>query len=296
MTLNAEKDPILGLSWGNIFFITLVHIMAIVVTPLYFLSHPISWTSGFAIFAVMYVLCGTAITIGYHRYFSHRAFECPRWLVGWLLIWGAASFQNFVLKWLYDHRMHHRYVDTDKDPYNAKRGFWWSHWGWVFHHTPKQDYMNVMVRDWAHDPLILWQKKYYFPIGALVGFGVPLLLGWIAGNALAGFLIGGFVRLAVQYHGTFFVNSLAHYPHIFSSQPYSTKNTSRDSPIVALLTFGEGYHNFHHFSQRDYRNAITWYQFDPGKWIVWSLSKIGVTKNLIRTQESTIDAARSGTH
>jgi len=123
-----------------------------------------------------------------------------------------------------------------------------------------------------------------------LNFGLPLLLGIWHGDILGMLLLAGIARLAISHHFTFFINSLA---HIWGNQPYSDNNSSRDNPVIALLTMGEGYHNFHHNFQRDYRNGIRWWQFDPTKWLIRGLALAGLTKNLYRTPLEYIESARA---
>ena len=138
------------------------------------------------------------------------------------------------------------------------------------------------VKDLQADPILVWQDKHIFKIGAFAGIIFPGLIGLLIIGGFSGFLggliWGGLVRLVIVHHGTFLINSGAHY---WGKQNYSTKNTSRDSPILSLLTFGEGYHNFHHTFQSDYRNGHRWYHWDPTKWWIKIFSFIKITNNLL---------------
>jgi stearoyl-CoA desaturase (delta-9 desaturase) len=113
----------------------------------------------------------------------------------------------------------------------------------------------------------------------IMNFGVPLLIGWASGDILGVFLLAGILRLVVSHHLTFCINSLA---HIVGIQPYTDENTARDNAVVALLTFGEGYHNFHHMFAHDYRNGVRWWQWDPSKWFIYTMHWIGLTTDLKR--------------
>jgi stearoyl-CoA desaturase (delta-9 desaturase) len=123
----------------------------------------------------------------------------------------------------------------------------------------------------------------------LTNIGLPLGMGWLAGDVWGVFLLGGLLRLVVSHHTTFFINSLA---HIWGSQPYTNENTARDNGLIALLTYGEGYHNFHHCYAADYRNGVRWWQWDPTKWLIFSLSKVGLARNLRRVPDVRIQHAR----
>jgi stearoyl-CoA desaturase (delta-9 desaturase) len=145
------------------------------------------------------------------------------------------------------------------------------------------------VPDLARRRLLIWQHRHYPVIGGVVGFLAPLLLGWAFGDPWGGLIVGGFTRLVFVYQATFAVNSFAHW---LGSQPYSDANTSRDSTVTALLTMGEGYHNFHHTFPADYRNGFWPHQFDPTKWIIWVLAAAGLARNLRRAPAQLVERAR----
>ncbi len=266
----------------NAIFLLVAHLAAVGSVVWMATGHFSWWTLGLAI--LYFELCSISITAGYHRLFSHRAYKAKSWWRALLLIFGAASVQNSALAWSKDHRRHHTFVDTDKDPYNAKRGFWWSHIAWVYHEADEYD-DGPRVTDLENDPLVMWQHRNYVLIAIVSTVVVPGLLGLLWGDPLGAILAVGFLRLVVQWHSTFTINSLA---HIVGTQPYSTRNTSRDSGLIALVSWGEGYHNFHHRFQADYRNGVRWWQFDPTKWMLWTLQKVGVTFDLRRTPRETI--------
>ncbi|HLU40200.1 MAG TPA: fatty acid desaturase, partial [Planctomycetota bacterium] len=147
----------------------------------------------------------------------------------------------------------------------------------------------ALVRDLAQDPLVRLQHRFYVPLAILFGAGVPAAAGALWGDPIGAMLVAGFLRLVVQWHATFSVNSFA---HLIGRQPYTTRNSSRDSWLVALLTFGEGYHNFHHRFQVDYRNGVRWYHFDPTKWWVWTAAKLRLASGLRRVPKADVLAAR----
>jgi len=145
------------------------------------------------------------------------------------------------------------------------------------------------VRDLQKDPLVAFQHKYYYPLAIGLNVFVPLALGWLHGDLWGVFLLAGVLRLVLSHHFTFLINSAA---HAFGRQPYTDENSARDNPWLAVLTYGEGYHNFHHQFAHDYRNGIRWWHWDPSKWIICSLSWIGVTHRLKRTPDVAIQRAR----
>jgi stearoyl-CoA desaturase (delta-9 desaturase) len=145
-------------------------------------------------------------------------------------------------------------------------------------------------RDLQSDPIVMWQHRHYLPLVLGLNFGIPILLGLWHGDLLGMILLAGVARLAISHHLTFFINSLA---HIWGRQPYSEENTARDNGVLAFLTMGEGYHNYHHCFQRDYRNGIRWWQFDPTKWLIRSMAWLGLANNLYRTPRERIEASRA---
>jgi stearoyl-CoA desaturase (delta-9 desaturase) len=179
--------------------------------------------------------------------------------------------------------------DVDKDPYSAKRGFWFSHMGWILRDYPsgRNDFTNA--KDLERDPIVMFQHRYYLPLTLAMNIGLPLALGWAVGDVWGVFLLGGLLRLVVNHHFTWFINSLA---HMWGSQPYTDENTARDNPVLAFLTYGEGYHNFHHIFDNDYRNGVKWWQFDPTKWLIAAMSWVGLATNLKRVPDLWIQRAQ----
>ncbi|MEC9073263.1 MAG: fatty acid desaturase, partial [Myxococcota bacterium] len=251
---------------------------AAILVPWYAMTHGIGagpiW-AGLALWA----LTGLSITVGYHRLFSHRSFKAPAPVRLLFVIFGAAAWQNSVIAWSAAHRFHHRHVDTDHDPYNAKRGFIWSHLGWVLVEGPQHNEFGNVPDLW-NDPICAWQHRNYMKISIAVNVGVPLLLGLLFGDIAGMLLVAGLLRVVVIHHITFCINSFA---HIIGTQPWDNANSSRDNWVLSLVTFGEGYHNYHHAFQGDYRNGTLWYNFDPSKWTIWSLARVGLATDLRRT-------------
>ena len=241
---------------------------------------------------VLFYATGMSITAGYHRLWSHKTYDAHPVVKVVLAIGGAMALQNSILHWSSDHRVHHRHVDEDdKDPYSAGKGLWFSHIRWMLREYQSHrydDYSNC--KDLQKDKVVMWQHNHYLPIVLIANFGLTGFLGWLNGDIFSMILLAGVFRLVAVHHVTFFINSLAHY---WGSQPYTDTNSARDNGILAFFTFGEGYHNFHHIFEYDYRNGIRWYQFDPTKWLIKGLSFVGLTKNLRTCPEERIEKARA---
>ncbi len=281
----AQKMPLI---WHNILFMTLVPLVAVIFTPLYLMNHGLTWGM-VAFLAITYTISNMMITTGYHRYFSHRTYSVHP-VIEWLYIFvGAGSFQGSVLAWSTDHRRHHLEVDSHDDPYSRSKGFWYAHFWWLFREDahPKA---KAFPKDLTKSKAIMFQHNYYPLVATFVGFVIPGLIGLACGFGFwGGVLIGGFLRITLSQHSTFLINSAA---HTWGTRPYTDTNTARDSFILAFLTFGEGYHNFHHFFQADYRNGIRWYQWDPTKWTIEAMASLGLASKLKKARREEIFKAR----
>ncbi|NVD07854.1 acyl-CoA desaturase [Vibrio sp. JPW-9-11-11] len=285
---DPQKPPLI---WLNITLFLSSFLVAVIVVPWYgvhygYGSEHLAW------FLISFSFCNLSITAGYHRLWAHKTYQAHWSLRSLFALGGAFALQNSALHWSSDHRIHHKHVDNnDKDPYSAKRGFWYSHIGWMlreYNANQYSDYSNC--RDLQKDRIVMWQHKYYVVLALVMNLGVPIALGLIYGDVWGMLLIVGVLRLVLSHHSTFFINSLA---HIWGSQPYTDKNTARDNAVLAVFTFGEGYHNYHHIFENDYRNGIYWWQYDPTKWLIKSCSWLGLTSKLRITPKLKIEKARA---
>jgi len=280
-----EKAP---LNWVTTILFSVTFAVAVTAVPVYgFLVgyDAVQWL----MFVIVLAFCGMSITAGYHRLWSHRAYDA-NWLVrSFFAFWGACALQNSILIWGSGHRRHHRHVDdNEKDPYSINRGFWFAHIGWMLRNYKSGTVDLANSQDLQRDPIVMFQHKYYLPLVLLSNIGVPALLGYLHGDIVGTLLLVGVLRLVVSHHVTFFINSLC---HIWGGQPYTNTNTAKDNFFLALVTYGEGYHNFHHYFQTDYRNGVRWWQFDPTKWLISALSWVGMTSNLRRVPDFKIQEA-----
>ncbi len=277
------------INWTNMLLFSLTPAFAVTLVPLYgfFYGYDLyEW----AVFVLLMGFCGMSITAGYHRLWSHKTYKAHPFVRVLFALGGACALQNDILTWASGHRRHHQFVDNDaRDPYSANRGFWFSHIGWILrdYDSGKVDYSNV--KDLLKDPIVVWQKKHYLVLLLLMNIAVPAFLGFIHGDIIAGILLGGLLRLVLSQHVTYLINSIA---HMWGRQPYSDNNSARDNNLLAFFTYGEGYHNYHHTFQWDYRNGIRWWQFDPTKWMISLLSFVGLTRDLKRCNPAQVEKAR----
>ncbi len=272
--------------WGNIVFFAVTTLVGLIGTAVYIYHYGVTG-SEIALCVFFVVITPLSITVGYHRLFAHAAYRTNAVIRFLLLFFGAAAFEQSALEWTSQHRDHHRYVDTDQDPYSIKKGFFYAHIGWMLFWHHETDYDNV--KGLAKDPLIRHQHRYYMVWAILAGIVTPLFIGALTGHLLGALLMSVCLRLAVVHHCTFFINSIC---HMFGRSTYDIYATAKDNWFIAFLTFGEGYHNFHHRFAGDYRNGVRWYQWDPSKWIIALLEKTGLAWDLKRVSGFRILAAQ----
>ncbi|MBI3293910.1 MAG: fatty acid desaturase [Deltaproteobacteria bacterium] len=282
--ISPAKHP---LNWRNILWLFGTSGASLVGVPIALAVWGVT-PLGLFLFLLSLLPAPLCITAGYHRLFSHRSYQARPALRLYYLVVGAAAFQGSALEWSNDHRVHHREVDSENDPYSINQGFFHAHMGWLFHQFVPLNLSDFPL-DLVRDRLVMWQHRYYVPIAIGVGFGVPCLIGALLGNPLGGLLYGGMLRVVLNQHSTFLINSLS---HSMGSRPFCLENSARDNLLMAFLAWGEGYHNFHHRFQSDYRNGFRWYHWDPTKWLIRSLSLIGLAGNLKRVPEVVIETTK----
>ena len=272
--------PFRRVNWPTSLFLIITLFVTLTAVPVYLWFNGLNWFQA-GLFTFFFICSSMSITLGYHRLFSHLSFRA-KWPVRLgTLLFGATAFEGSALEWVADHRRHHKHVDHEDDPYNITKGFFHAHIGWLlFKLRPEPPLDNV--DDLLADRLVMWQHRFCVLIGFGAGLILPALIGWVWGGlhaALGSFLLAGVMRVVCVQHSTFFINSLCHY---IGKRPYSSRCTARDSWLMAIFTFGEGYHNYHHEFSHDYRNGVKPWQFDPTKWGIWFLSKLGLAKQLRR--------------
>ncbi|AWU76203.1 hypothetical protein CAS74_000153 [Pichia kudriavzevii] len=272
------------INWLNLYLVVAFPLFAIA-GAIYFQIKPTIQTVTLGV--ILFSLSGLSITAGYHRLWSHRAYDAKDPLKIVFALFGAAAIEGSIKWWGHSHRIHHRYTDTDRDPYDARKGFWYSHIGWMLL-VPNPKYKaRADISDLVDDWIVRVQHRHYLSIMLIMGLVVPALLSHYLWNDFWGGLIyAGLLKSSAIQQATFCVNSLAHW---IGEQPFDDRRTPRDHFLTALVTFGEGYHNFHHEFPSDYRNALKWYQYDPTKILIWCASKVGLAYNLKKFSQNAID-------
>lgn len=286
---SAQKDCTIAVRhnrWPSIIFLFGVSVITLIGCPVYLLFHGIQ-PGTVILFIGMFTGTVIAITAGYHRLYAHKTYQAGSIYQFFMLAFGAATFQQSALKWASLHRTHHQYTDTERDPYNIKKGFFYAHMGWILFYLRSVDYSNV--KDLQQSGLVMHQHRH-FQLWAF-GFGVimPALIGAMYGHVLEALLFGVAARLFLVFQVVFFINSFA---HTFGTATYGVVGSAKDNWLGAILTGGEGYHSFHHMFPNDYRNGVRWYHWDPSKWFIWTSHRLGWAWALKRAPEALILKAR----
>jgi stearoyl-CoA desaturase (Delta-9 desaturase) len=267
---------------GPVIFLITYQVLLFAFLPVYFYFNTPSIAMILSSIVLLY-LTGLSITGGYHRYYAHRSYRTGSVVEAVLLFFGSMTAQGSALRWSFDHRNHHAHVDTDNDPYSIKKGFWYAHCLWIL--EKPRPIESKIVSDLLKNKLVMFQHRHYKSLMIGTNALVTILFSWIFSDFWGAFFIALWLRLFVLHHFTWFINSLA---HTWGEKPFCLELTAVDNYFLSLLTFGEGYHNYHHTFANDYRNGIRWYHFDPTKWLIWTLNKLGLAHSLRQMDAVTI--------
>jgi stearoyl-CoA desaturase (delta-9 desaturase) len=256
----AQKLPY---SWPIILFMVAVHIGALFAL----LPSNFSWSAVALMLFLHWVTGCLGVTLGFHRLVSHRSFQVPKWLEYFLVFCGSLSCQSGPIEWIGLHRHHHAFSDQDADHHDSNKGFWWSHMGWMMYDVPAKKEIPRFTRDIGDDPVYRFLEDYFLGIQVLLAVILYLMGGW-------SFVVWGiFVRMVSLYHCTWFVNSAT---HKFGYRTYDSGDKSTNCWWVALLTYGEGWHNNHHAFQYSARHGLKWWEIDVTWMLIWFLQKAGL--------------------
>jgi len=295
--ISSDKPP----------FVRWVLLLGILLPPVCLvLAMVIAWNRGFGpldlgLLVGMYLITGFGITIGFHRYFAHKSFDAPKPVVFILGILGSMAMQGPIFWWVATHRCHHQHSDEDLDPHSPHapgdhgflRSFWHAHMGWLF--RPSTEPVSRYVPDLKAQPMLCWIDAHFI-IWAIAGIAIPALIGGLVTmswwGALTGGLWGGVIRIMVEHHATWSVNSIC---HIWGSQPFESHDKSRNNPIVGVIALGEGWHNNHHAFPTSARHGLKWWQFDSSWLIIKTMEKLHLVSNVkTPSRERIAQRERSG--
>ena len=275
---NSLKER-LPINWNSTVFLSIFHIGA--VAAFFFFS----WKWLLISLLLNWIPGSLGIGIGFHRLLTHRGFQTPKWLEYFLTICGLLALEGGQINWVVTHRIHHAFTEKPGDPHSPRDGIWWSHLGWILRGTSQQHPESVMRRyapDLMKDPVHVWLNRLYF---------VPLIISGLALLAIGGWtavLWGAFFRVVYGLHVTWFVNSIT---HIWGTRRFETTDDSTNNWLVALLAYGEGWHNNHHAFPRAARHGLVWYELDIN-WIgIRALQILGLAKSIKLVSRESIEAS-----
>jgi stearoyl-CoA desaturase (delta-9 desaturase) len=275
------------LCWSTIAGLSLIHVMSLVGIVWIIVNFS---AATLALAVSLYILCGLSITAGYHRLFAHRTYRASppvRWA---MLLFAAATFQNSALSWSADHRAHHADTDGAGDPHAVTRGVWYAHVGWLFRRRVASADVSRLTDLWAVRTVRL-QHRWYPVVAIGVGLVLPMAVAATWGDPLGGLFVAGFLRAGLMLQMTFSINSLA---HILGTRRYDPRSSARDSMVTALVTFGEGYHSYHHRFPFDYRNGARWWHYDPSKWLIWTMARLRLVDTVRSASPASVARAIAG--
>ncbi|HEX8370012.1 MAG TPA: fatty acid desaturase [Pyrinomonadaceae bacterium] len=271
MQNTIELEPLRqNINWKNLSIVVIFHLLTIAALFTF------SWANLAVMLVGNWIVGSLGVGLGYHRLLTHRSFKAPKWLEYILTIFGGMAIQDDAPKWVATHRIHHQFTETDKDPHSTRPGFWWAHMEWILKGTA-QDHDAATLKRYVPDLLkdrfhVLLARFYYVPLLAS-GAGLFLIGGWSM------VLWGIFARVVFGWHSTWLVNSATHF---WGERRFETKDDSTNNWLIALLTFGEGWHNNHHAQPGSARHGVAWYEFDMNWLTIRLFEKLGWAKEIRR--------------
>ena len=268
MTEQVVSLPNHRMNWATTLVFFLFHVGAVAALFMF------SWKNLLISMALYWMAIGWGISLGYHRLHTHRSYKCPRWMEYWFAICGTLSLEGGPIFWVATHRIHHQKSDQPGDPHSPRDGAWWAHMGWILwgetnHNNTKA--MSKYAPDLAKDKFYIWLNNYHWVPMVILGVillavGGPSLLCW-----------GIFLRVTIGLHATWLVNSTT---HMWGERRFATRDDSKNNWWVALMTFGEGWHNNHHAHPTSARHGLAWYEFDISWISLKILSAMGLVKQV----------------
>jgi stearoyl-CoA desaturase (delta-9 desaturase) len=265
-TLSVPDGKNTDINWTSSIVFVLFHLGT--VAAFFFFS----WPAFFTGLALYWISLSFGIGMGYHRLLTHGSYKVPKLLEYFLALCGTLALEGGPIPWVATHRIHHQFSDKTGDPHTPRDGKWWSHIIWMMVGEASNSNIadcNRYAPDLMKDPVLRWLSKYHY---------VPLIVTGILLLAFGGlpFLFwGAIVRVTLGYHATWMVNSLTHF---WGSRRFNTRDDSRNNPLVALVSFGEGWHNNHHAHPTSARHGLAWYEVDITWMTIWLLRRVGIAK------------------
>ena len=266
-----------GINWTTTTAMVIFHALALAALFTF------SWTA-LAVSVVLWWVSGSlGIGVGFHRLLTHRGYKTPKWVEYFLTLCGTLALEGGAIDWVVTHRIHHGHTDATGDPHTPREGAWWAHMGWILMGTAQQHGESVMWRyapDLMRDRFHVLLNRFYWAPQVLLGLGLFALGGWTL------MLWGVFLRVTVGLHATWLVNSAT---HMWGSRRFETADDSTNLWWVALLTFGEGWHNNHHAYPTAARHGLAWYELDVNWMGIRALQLLGLAKEIKLVKQSALN-------
>jgi stearoyl-CoA desaturase (delta-9 desaturase) len=274
---HPEKKAPLDIKWSNVVRLAILHLIAVYGAYCVPSAQPLTWL--WSIF--LYFLGALGITAGAHRLWSHRSYKAKLPLKIFLAICNTIAFQNDIIDWSRDHRVHHKYSETNADPHDATRGFFFAHVGWLMCRKQpevKEKSKNVDFSDLFADPVLVFQRKVYYPSVLLLCFIIPTVVPWYYWDEslLNAYVVSGVLRYVINLNATWCVNSLA---HMWGNRPYNRKISPVENFFVTFGAIGEGFHNYHHTFPSDYSTSEYGWKLNLTTAFIDLMAKIGQAEN-----------------
>jgi fatty-acid desaturase len=257
-----------NINWTTSIFMVIFHAGAIAALFTF------SWTALFVALLLWWISGSLGIGMGFHRLLTHRGYKTPKVVEYFLTLCGTLTVEGGNIDWVVTHRIHHAHTDAPGDPHTPRDGSWWAHMGWVLTGTAQKHGEEVMMRyapDLMKDKFQVWLNRFYWVPQVILGITLFALGGWTL------MLWGIFLRVTVGFHATWLVNSAT---HMWGSRRFETTDDSTNLWWVALLTFGEGWHNNHHAHPTAARHGLTWYEIDMNWWGIRTLQLMGLARDI----------------
>ncbi|MBF2079673.1 MAG: fatty acid desaturase [Synechococcales cyanobacterium T60_A2020_003] len=270
LTADPKQGQRFVLNWPNITFFAIIHAL-VLLAPWFF-----SWSAIGVVIVLHWLFGSIGICLGYHRLLTHRSFQVPKPLEYAIAIIGAMALQGGPIFWVSGHRRHHLYTeDVDKDPYSARRGFWWSHMLWLLHKRAdvfsRNEYQKY-APDLARDPFYRWLDQYFLLLQIPLGIVLYLCGGW------SFVLYGLVIRTVLLWHSTWLINSAT---HMTGYRSHPSNDNSRNLWWAAILTYGEGWHNNHHAYPNVAKAGWRWWEIDMTWWAIVLLQQLGLARKVV---------------
>lgn len=263
-----NENKAAGINWNTAIFMVIFHVGAIIALFMF------SWKAVMVSLLLWWIGGSLGVGMGFHRLLTHRGYKTPKAIEYFLTFCGTLALEGGPINWVVTHRIHHSHTDAPGDPHTPRDGGWWAHMGWILRGTAQQHESSLMWRyapDLMKDRFHFWLNRLYFMPLIVCGAFLLAFGGWSV------FMWAIFLRITIGLHATWLVNSVT---HMWGTRRFVTRDDSTNNWWVALLSFGEGWHNNHHAHPRAARHGLTWYEIDINWWGIRTLQFLGLARDI----------------